>query len=144
MWAQLLAFPFGFIIYTTDNTVLCLTLFAIPAFLGLMFQGPAFAVTQSLVTPSMRATAAAVLLFVINIIGLALGPALTGALSDALEPRLGDDSLRYALLIVSLVLAWSAFHFHRASRTLVSDLEVTRRASERGTLGEVGDPSASR
>ena len=74
---------------------------------------------------------AAVLLFVINIIGLALGPALTGALSDALEPRLGEDALRYALLIVSLALAWSALHFHLAGRTLVADLELTRRQSER-------------
>ena len=61
MWAQFLSFPFGFIIYTTDNTVLALALFTLPAFLGLMYQGPAFAVTQSLATPKMRATAAAVL-----------------------------------------------------------------------------------
>jgi MFS family permease len=133
--ALLLSFPFGFVIYTTSNTTLALALFTIPAFLGLMYQAPAFAVTQSLATPQMRSTAAAVLLFVINIIGLSLGPLLTGALSDALEPRLGDDSLRYALLIVSLALAWSAFHFHRAGRTLVADLEVTRRQAERTSGG---------
>ena len=50
---------------------------------------------------------------------LALGPAVTGALSDALEPRFGDDSLRYALLIVSMMLAWAGFHFYRAGRTTV-------------------------
>ena len=133
--ALLLSFPFGFVIYTTSNTTLALALFTIPAFLGLMYQAPAFAVTQSLATPQMRSTAAAVLLFVINIIGLSLGPLLTGALSDALEPRLGDDSLRYALLIVSLALAWSAFHFHRAGRTLVADLEVPRRQAERTSGG---------
>jgi predicted MFS family arabinose efflux permease len=135
MWAQFISFPFAFFIYTTDNTTLALTLFTIPAFLGLMYQAPAFAVTQSLATPNMRATAAAVLLFVINIIGLAVGPALTGAISDALEPRLGDDSLRYALLIVSLALAWSGFHFHRAGKTLVADLDVAREASEREARG---------
>ena len=135
MWAQLLGFPFGFVVYTTDNTVLCLALFTIPAFLGLMFQGPAFAITQSLVTPSMRATAAAVLLFVINIVGLAIGPALTGAISDALEPSFGDDSLRYALLIVSMAVAWSGFHFYRAGKTLVADLDLARAASERESAG---------
>jgi MFS family permease len=133
--AQLLSFPFGFVIYTTDNTSLALALFTIPAFLGLMYQGPAFAVTQSLATPKMRATASAVLLFVINIIGLAVGPAVTGALSDALTPRLGDDSLRYALLIVSLALAWSAFHFYRSGKTLVADLELARQASQREASG---------
>ena len=83
----------------------------------------------------MRATAAAVLLFVINIIGLAVGPALTGALSDALEPRLGDDSLRYALLIVSTVVLWAAFHFSRAGRTLVEDRDYARQAAEREAAG---------
>ena len=100
-----------------------------------MYQGPAFAVTQSLATPNMRATAAAVLLFVINIIGLAVGPALTGAISDALEPSVGDDSLRYALLIVSLALAGSGFHFYQAGKTLVADLDHTRKASEREARG---------
>ncbi len=83
----------------------------------------------------MRATASALLLFVINIIGLAVGPALTGALSDALEPSFGDDSLRYALMIVSMALGWSAFHFHRAGKTLVADLEVARHASQREAAG---------
>ncbi|MFP6606254.1 MAG: MFS transporter [Myxococcota bacterium] len=143
MWAQYLSFPFGFIIYTTDNTVLALALFTMPAFLGLMYQGPVFAVTQSLATPKMRATAAAVLLFVINIIGLALGPAVTGAISDALEPSFGDDSLRYALVIISCALAWSGFHFQRAGKTLVADLEYARAASQRESRGlSVWEPNA--
>jgi MFS family permease len=137
-YALLLSFPFGFVVYTTDNTVLCLAVFGIPSLLGLMYQAPAMAVTQSLATPKTRATAAAILLFVINIIGLAVGPALTGALSDALEPRFGDDSLRYALLIISIALVWSAFHFHLAGRTLEADYEVARQASEREATGAAG------
>ena len=100
-----------------------------------MYQAPAFAVTQSLATPKTRATAAAVLLFVINIVGLAMGPALTGALSDALQPSLGDDSLRYALLIVSGGLLWSALHFKLAARTLASDRELAREAAARESAG---------
>jgi len=134
-WAMFLSLPFGFVIYTTPNTTLALALFTVPAFLGLMYQAPAFAITQSLATPKMRATAAAVLLFVINIIGLAMGPAATGALSDALEPRFGADSLRYALLLVSCVLGWSGFHFLRAGRTLEADLERARLASRREAAG---------
>ena len=114
---------------------LALALFTLPAFLGLMYQAPSFAITQSLATPKMRATAAAILLFVINIIGLALGPAMTGALSDALEPTYGDDALGYALMIVSCVFGWAAFHFHRAGRTLVADLEHARHATEREAAG---------
>ena len=116
------SFPFGFVIYTTPNTTLALALLVIPTALGLMYQAPTFAVTQSLATPRMRATAAAVLLFVLNIVGLSLGPAVTGALSDALAPRYGADSLRWALLIVSTLFVWSAIHFYLAGRTLEADV----------------------
>ena len=46
--------------------------------------------------------AAAILLFIINIIGLGLGPTVVGMLADLLAPRFGVESLRYALLVCSL------------------------------------------
>jgi MFS family permease len=136
MWAVFLAFPPGFVVFLTTNTTLALAAFVIPAFLGLMYQAPAFAVTQALATPKMRATAAAVLLFVINIIGLALGPPVTGALSDWLAPRTGDWSLGYALLIVSGGLLWSGLHFWQARKSLPADLAFARAASAREAAGE--------
>jgi MFS family permease len=140
MWipaaAMWLSVPFGFVVYTTDNTVLALSLFAFPVFLGLTYQAPALAMSQSLSTPRMRATASAMLLFVINIIGLALGPPATGLLSDLLEPRFGEQSLRYAMLVTSLVLAWSGVHFWLAARSLVGDLAVAKAASEREARGQ--------
>jgi len=135
IWAMLLAFPPGFVVFLAESTALVLAAFVLPAFLGLMYQAPAFAVTQSLATPMMRATASAVLLFVINIIGLAMGPAVTGALSDALEPAFGEDSLRYALLIVSVGLLWSALHFKLAARSLAADREIAREAAAREAAG---------
>jgi len=60
----------------------------------------------------------------INIVGLGVGPAVTGWLSDLLEPRFGSDSLGYALLIVSMALAGAGYEFWRASHTLADDLEV--------------------
>ena len=72
----------------------------------------------------------------INIIGLAIGPAFTGLVSDALEPRFGDDSLRYAMLITSLAFAWSALHFFLAARTVSDDLAFVRSATERELRGE--------
>jgi len=124
MLAMFASLPFGPVVYTAESTAVALAFLTVPAFLGLMYQAPAFAVTQSLVAPAMRATAAAVLLFVVNIIGLALGPFAAGALSDALEPRYGVDSLARALLCVHFVLAWAGVHFWLASRHLVRDLEA--------------------
>jgi predicted MFS family arabinose efflux permease len=133
MWASV---PFSFFVYTLESTTLALTLFVFPVFLGLLYQAPALALAQSLSTPRMRATASAVLLFVINIIGLALGPPITGLVSDLLEPRFGVESLRYAILLVSLVLVWSGVHFWWAARTLPEDLAFARDASEREAIGE--------
>lgn len=55
-------------------------------FLGCIFvmfhQPPTFAVTQNLVEPRMRASASAVLLFVLNLVGMGLGPLFIGLASD--------------------------------------------------------------
>ena len=72
----------------------------------------------------MRSLASAILLFVLNIIGLGLGPVFAGFLSDLLRPEYGDESIRYSLLF--LVVAgnvWSALHYYLASRTLREDLK---------------------
>jgi len=62
-------------------------------------------------------------LLIINVIGLALGPLLTGLVSDLLEPRFGEESMRYSLLLVtSMVLPWAALHYTLAGRTIDKDL----------------------
>ena len=72
----------------------------------------------------MRALASAILLFVLNIIGLGLGPWSVGVLSDLLNPSLGAESLRYALLyVVPVASFFSGLCFFGASRTLRADLD---------------------
>lgn len=85
--------------------------------------GPTFALMQRLVTDNVRATAIALLMLLANLIGMGVGPQLVGWLSDLLHPRFGADSLRYAMLIVSVLSLWTAFHFGRAARTVTSDLQ---------------------
>jgi hypothetical protein len=77
---------------------------------------------QSLVPLRMRAQAAALLLFILNIVGFGLGPLLVGAFSDALTPSFGSDALRWALL--STVTTWivSAGMYWLAGRHLRADL----------------------
>ena len=86
------------------------------------YLGPTFAMVQSLVDPRMRAVAAALLLLVMNLIGLGLGPVAIGILSDALQAAHGSDSLRHALLVVPPVYLWSAYHYEAAARTISADL----------------------
>jgi hypothetical protein len=75
---------------------------------------------QSIVTPNVRATASAVLLFTMTIIGSGLGPLLVGTLSDHLASTgLGKgESLRWALIYVQLALLVSGMLFWSARRRI--------------------------
>lgn len=100
-----------------------------------MYLGPTFAITQGLVGIRERALASALLLFIINFVGLGLGPLLTGILSDAFKQHftsagLGETAatavgLRWALRAMVCLNLWSAFHYLRAARTLRADLATT-------------------
>ncbi len=61
---------------------IAIPLLAMAAILRFAYLAPMFAVTQKLVEPRMRATAAALLLFVVNLIGYGAGPPVIGAMSD--------------------------------------------------------------
>ncbi len=123
--ATLLGVPFGLLFYLWPHPYWALLLAVPGTILGPMYLGPSFSITQGLAKLHMRALASAILLFILNIIGLGLGPLFVGFLSDQLEPSMGVESIRYAL--VSVVVAgnaWSAWHYYLASRTLREDLRA--------------------
>ncbi|MGE4322180.1 MAG: spinster family MFS transporter [Sphingobium sp.] len=74
-----------------QNNAMAMAAFLIPAaILYPMYMGPGFAASHSLVEPTMRATASAVLLMISTVIGMGLGPATTGAISDIATRSLFD------------------------------------------------------
>ena len=87
-----------------------------------IFSAPAFSLLQRLVTDDMRATTLAVVMLLVNLIGMGVGPQLVGILSDAFTPRFGADSLRYAMLVTSWLALWAAYHFWRSAATVSQDL----------------------
>lgn len=58
-----------------------------------------YAALQDFAPPANRALAFALLSLCANLVGMGLGPVLLGAVSDALQPVHGDQSLRLALLL---------------------------------------------
>jgi MFS family permease len=127
MWVpaigSLVAIPFTFLFYLWPEPWTALLLSIPGTIVGGLYLGPCFAMTQSLAKPHMRAMASAVLLFIVNLVGLGIGPLFVGVLSDFLKPSFGVDALRYALLgTVATGAAWSAVHFALAARTLRADL----------------------
>ena len=65
------------------------------------------------------------MLFVINMIGLGVGPLVVGALSDAYIPMFGDENLRYAMLTALTLGISGVFFFWMAHRTLLGDISKT-------------------
>ncbi len=121
--ALLAGAPFAFGVYLADTAYVALLCLILPVLLGNFYQATTFSQTQGLVGLRMRSVAAAVLLFILNIIGLGAGPQAVGILSDVLEPSYGQESLRYSLLIFSFVNVWAAYHFYVAGKYLGGDLE---------------------
>ncbi|NOT40256.1 MAG: MFS transporter [Alphaproteobacteria bacterium] len=125
--ALLLGLPFGAAIYLVDDSTMVFLLIGIPAATGGMYLGPTIAMVQSLVGVRMRTVASAIFLFIINLIGMGLGSLVIGAMSDGLTPQLGQDALRYTLLIVMVFNLWAAYHYWHAGRFMEADL---KRAAE--------------
>ena len=122
--ALLAGVPFAFGVYLSDSALAALLFLIMPIALGNFYQATTFSQTQGLATLRMRSVAAAVLLFILNIIGLGAGPQAVGIVSDLLNPTYGQESLRYSLLIFSFVNIWSAYHYYVAGKYLEEELET--------------------
>ncbi|MDX1733200.1 MAG: MFS transporter [Halioglobus sp.] len=123
MWGALLSTPASLLYYLADNTALAITGQFFATVLYSTFLGPCLAISHTLVHPAMRAFTSAVLFFTLNLIGLGLGPLTTGIISDMLAADYGVNSLRYAMVIVSLIGTISAVFFYAAGRYVLKDLE---------------------
>jgi MFS family permease len=81
--ASLLTIPIYIVAVTLPSASAAIPLLMVNALLGTLWYGPVYATGQGIVPPHMRATTSAILLFIINLIGLGLGPLAVGFLSDA-------------------------------------------------------------
>jgi predicted MFS family arabinose efflux permease len=83
---------------------------------------PIFAAIQHVCGSSRRALASAVMAASVNLVGLTLGTLLTGAISDAYSWA-GEDSLKYAILTMTVVLPGGAIFLFLASRHVRADAQ---------------------
>jgi MFS family permease len=115
--------PAGITYYLVDNTTVAIFFQFIATVTFSMFLGCSLAISHTLVHPAMRAFTSAVLFFILNLIGLGLGPVTTGIISDLLAADYGINSLRYAMVIVSLIGSLAVPLFWLAAHYLPGDLE---------------------
>jgi MFS family permease len=145
------AFVLGFNQSTIPATVAVLMVGHVALF---VYFTPTLAIAQNMVGANMRASSAFVVSLTIGLVGIGLGPTLTGFLSDAFAQRAftsGDyllmcpdgapaagsaaalthacldastTGLRQALMAMSLLLVWAALHYLLAARAFRRDLET--------------------
>jgi predicted MFS family arabinose efflux permease len=95
--ALALAMPFfvGFI--RAPTWPVALAFLAVPTFLNYAYLTPTVTLVQNSVSAKQRTLAGAVLLLIMNLLGLGLGPTWVGAWSDWLHPTHPEHSLQLAL-----------------------------------------------
>lgn len=125
--------PFGLVVYSVDDKYASLYMLIPYVALTAAYLAPSIAVTHRLVGLRERALASAVLLLVLNLIGLGLGPMFTGLLSDIFKNMHIDqgllhqvalgEGLQWAILVTVLINLWAGAHYMLAARTLNQDID---------------------
>jgi predicted MFS family arabinose efflux permease len=85
MWGKLIGGPIFILGLLSPNPYLGLACYGVGLTLAAAYLGPSLAITHSLVSPAMRAMSSAVLFFVLNMLGIGLGPWLVGQFADILN-----------------------------------------------------------
>jgi predicted MFS family arabinose efflux permease len=120
-WVPAIAFalsvPFWIGLLWAPTWQLSMLFLAGPALLNNMYLAPALTVAQNAVPPARRTITGAILLFVLNLVGLGVGPVYVGRIADMMEPQHGEMSLAYGFaavipfvvvtIVAHLAAAWS-------------------------------------
>ena len=115
--ALAMAVPFFIGFVHAPTWPVALAFLAAPTFLNYFYLTPAVTLVQNMVSARRRTLAGAVLLLIMNLIGLGLGPTWIGALSDWLRPTHPENSLQLALYsLVPFYLVAIVLHLALARR----------------------------
>ena len=121
-----LAVPLLAVFLFAPDRGVALGAYAVAMVFSVFFVGPCYAIAQSLARLRMRAQAAAMLMFAINLIGLGIAPLAVGIMNDALAARYGDQAIRYSLMITGAAALWAVIHSLLGARSIRDDLATAR------------------
>ncbi len=126
----MLAAPLSITAYMQGEWLAVVLLLTVSGVAQFLYLGPTYALVQSLAGTRMRATASALVLLTVNLVGLGIGPPLTGWLSDHFASIQADGTadaaaagLRMALSLIATLYLWGACHYLLAARHLAADLD---------------------
>ena len=116
--AYAIALPVGLSMLLATSAQTALTLNALYAFAVFATNGAFWTACFISVPTMMRATTSAITLLVGGVCGIALGPVLVGAISDALVGQSGGQSLQSSLVVVECLALVVVVTLLRAARYL--------------------------
>lgn len=127
MWvavcACVISIPLQISTFWVDDPYTALMCMVIPSVLSNAYLGATIASVHGMVGLKMRAVSSALLFFILNMIGLGMGPTTVGLVSDALVDQRGVDSLRYAMMyIIPTAMCMSGVFYLFAARYIRDDL----------------------
>jgi MFS family permease len=122
--------PLYWIGFTVDSVPLALAVLLVANVLHYSYLGAQYTICQGVASARSRATAVAIMLFVVNLIGYGLGPLFVGFLSDALMTAAQSDmvenaravGLAQSMMITVTIYALSGLLFLFTAKTLQRDL----------------------
>ena len=103
-WVPAIAFalsiPFWFGLIWAPTWQLAMLFLLGPMLMNQSYLAPALTVAQNAVAPAQRTMTGAILLFVLNLVGLGVGPVYVGWIADQMEPAHGEQALAYGFAAV--------------------------------------------
>jgi len=117
--------PFTIFVYSWPSPRQALLVHLVTTILAHVWAGPVYGTVQGLAGKNRRAVAAAVNSLLVSFLAYGLGPLLVGVASDHFRASLGQDALRYSIMLLAAVAyTWAGIHFLLAGRTLRADLAL--------------------
>lgn len=113
--------PAGWLV---SNTSLSITFISIAVFMYIFVSVPTIALAQTFAPTHLRAMASALITISGGLIGATGGPLIAGMLSDMFAPMAGINSVRYALVCISMFQVVGALFYYLVWSALTKELEV--------------------
>jgi MFS family permease len=112
--------------FFVSSLTLSFVLIVLALSLTYFYLGPCLATVQDLVPESMKSTAPACMLLIVNLVSLGAGPWLVGAISDIMMPAFGPEALRWALISTFPLYVVGGLMLIAASRIMKKDAITER------------------
>lgn len=128
--AMVLSAPMAVGLALTNSAQLAVLFVFLYGFTSALNTTPSMAAALAIVRPRMRGFMTAVVNFIYNLLGAALGGLIVGYLNDRLAPQFGDQAIRYSLLMMPVAITFAGLFYLAGSFTIVRDVKRAEQGGE--------------